>query len=109
VKGGLFLDLMAGVIIGDQVDTFIPGFAGFFQGGSGLVRGFASDPASLLTRTPGPGGTTITNFNGFVATYQFVPEPASIALLGADLLGFLTLSRRSHSQRPDKRCIGTPE
>src|SRR6516162_4505997 len=60
VNGGLFLDLRAGILIGDQVDTFIPaaGQAGFFQGGSGLVRSFASNSASLLTMTD-VDGTTI--------------------------------------------------
>jgi hypothetical protein len=95
VKGGVVVDLTAGTVTGDQIDTFIPGFAGFFQGGSGLVGGVASNPLSLLTMTTLPDGTTITNFNGIAETYQFVPEPASIALLGVGLLGLFPLLRRS--------------
>jgi hypothetical protein len=99
VNGGVVVDLTAGIVIGDQIDTFIPGFAGFFQGGSGLVRDFASNPLSLLTMTTLPDGTTITNFNGIAETYQFVPEPASFALLGTGLFGLLTLSRRSRRRQ----------
>jgi len=94
VKGGVVVDLTAGIVTGDQIDTFIPGLAGFSQGGSGLVGGSASNPLSLLTMTTLPDGTTITNFNGIAETYRFVPEPASMALLGTGLLGLLTLSRR---------------
>jgi hypothetical protein len=95
VKGGVVVDLTAGIVTGDQIDTFIPGLAGFFQGGSGLVRGFASNPLSLLTMTTLPDGTTITNFNGIAETSQFVPEPASIALLGVGLLALFPLLQRS--------------
>jgi hypothetical protein len=99
VKGGVVVDLTAGTVTGDQIDTFIPGLAGFFQGGSGLVGGVATNPLSLLTMTTLPDGTTITNFNGIAETYQFVPEPASFALLGTGLLGLLTLSRRSRRRQ----------
>jgi hypothetical protein len=100
VTASLFLDLSTTppILNGDGVGTFIPaaGQAGFFQGGSGLLHNFASNPATLLTMTPLPDGTTISNFNGYVATAQFVPEPGSIVLLGTGLLGLLTFSRRSH-------------
>jgi hypothetical protein len=94
VTGSLFLNLTTTppTLDGDLLGTFIPavGQAGFFQGGSGLLRDFASNPATLLTMTPQPDGTTITNFNGYVGTVQFVPEPGSIGLLGTGLLGLLT-------------------
>jgi hypothetical protein len=97
VTASLFLDLTTTppILDGDALLTFIPaaGQAGFFQGGSGLLHDFASNPATLLTMTPGPGDTTITNFNGYAANAQFVPEPGSIALLAVGLLGLVPLLR----------------
>ena len=72
----LFLDLTPTppTLAGDQVGTFIPDVAKFFKGGSDLLHDFALNPATLLTMTPGPGDTTITNFNGYVANAQFLSD-----------------------------------
>src|SRR4051812_4905281 len=73
VHGMLFLDLTPTppTLAGDQVGTFVPNIAEFFKGGSDLLHNFAFNPATLLTMTDGPGGTQITNFNGYVGTAQF--------------------------------------
>jgi hypothetical protein len=76
VSGMLFLDLTPTppTLTGDQVGTFIPDVAEFFKGGSELLHNFAFNPATLLTMTDGPNGTSITNFNGYVGTAQFVSD-----------------------------------
>jgi hypothetical protein len=96
VTGSLFLNTTAGTVHGSILQTFVPlsGQVGFFSGGSGLLDFDALNPASLLVMTPGPGGTTTTNFNDYAVTAQFVPEPGSIALLGIGLLGLVPLSRQ---------------
>jgi PEP-CTERM motif len=91
------LDLASGVLTIQSVVTFLPspGETGFFSGGSGLLDIFSANPANLVMFPPQADGTTITLFNGFTSTAQFVPEPGSIALLGVGLLGLVVLSKRS--------------
>jgi hypothetical protein len=76
VSGMLFLDLTPTppTLAGDQVGTFIPDVAEFFKGGSELLHNFAFNPATLLTMTDGPNGTSITNFNGYAGTAQFLSD-----------------------------------
>jgi hypothetical protein len=96
VSGALFLDVAAGILNSDNVNTFVPIVAGFFQGGTGFLHNVAANPASLLMVTPGPGGTSIINFNGIFSTAQFiqVPEPQAIMLLAAGLLGLGLVRQR---------------
>lgn len=95
------LDVTNGVLTAGEVETFhpSPGQTGFFSSpllnGSIFLDILASNPATFVS-TPQPDGTTIATFNGFTSTAQFVvPEPGSIGLLGAGLLGLAPLLRRS--------------
>ena len=95
------LDVTTGVLTAGEVETFRPsaGQTGFFSSplldGSTFLDILASNPAMFVS-TPQPDGTTITTFNGFTGTAQFVvPEPGSIGLLGAGLLGLVPLLRRA--------------
>lgn len=96
------LDVTNGVLTAGEVETFhpSPGQTGFFSSppldGSIFLDIFSSNPATFVS-TPQPDGTTITTFNGFVDTGQFVaaPEPGSIGLLAVGLLGLVPLLRRS--------------
>ena len=82
------------------VDTFVPapGEQGFFVapafGTSVNIEFDTTAPAGALVSTPGPGGTTIQTINTGFGSAQLVPEPASAGLLGAGLLGVLSLRRR---------------
>jgi hypothetical protein len=77
------------------IETFAiaPGESGFF--GTPPLDGSASLDIRLTTNpdtfTLVPGGDFI---NGAFGTAQLVPEPASIAVLGAGLLGVIPLRRR---------------
>jgi hypothetical protein len=76
VDGMLFLDGTTAppTLIGTEVDTFTPEIAGFFKGGSDLIRDIASNPVTLLTMTDVPGVGTVTNFNNYTGQIQFVTD-----------------------------------
>jgi hypothetical protein len=76
VEAMLFIDDTTSppLLNSSQVLTFIPDIADFFKGGSDLLRGFASNPATLFTRTELPDGTIVGNFNNFVGHSQFVTD-----------------------------------
>ena len=76
VDGMLFLDPTANppVLNGTETDTFTPDIAGFFKGGSDLIKDVASNPVTLLTMTEVPGIGTVTNFHNYTGHIQFVTD-----------------------------------
>ena len=101
VSDASFFDATTFVFHPNALDSFQPaaGEAGFFRSpaldGSILLNFFGS-VADPFIQTPGDGGTTITTFGGSGfenGNAQFVPEPASMILLGS-AIGGLLLSRR---------------
>ncbi len=94
------VDPVAGTLNGETLYTFSPaaGQAGFFLSplldGANLLDLFTSNPLAGIITTPQPDGTVVTTINGFTGTGQFVPEPGSMMLLGAGLIGFAPFLRR---------------
>jgi hypothetical protein len=100
VVGTSSFDPVSGARSTRFVDTFVPapGELGFFVAPPFdtpvNIEFDTTAPAGGLVSTPGPGGTMIQTINSGFGTAQFVPEPASAGLLGAGLLGVLSLRRR---------------
>lgn len=100
VVGTSSFDPVTGVRRTHFVETFVPApnEEGFFVGSPSdfpLFIEFSNTvPPGGLVVTPGPGGTLIQTINTAFGTAQFVPEPASAALLGAGILGLFALPLR---------------
>jgi hypothetical protein len=99
-SAGLAFNPATGVRNAHYVETFAiaPGESGFF-GASPLDASAMLDirlttNPSTFTSVPGANGTTVNFVNGAFGTAQFVPEPTSIAMLAAGLLGLVPLRRR---------------
>lgn len=102
VASSTSIDPAAGVLNSYFLNTLTaaPGEAGFFTSPTlnGSVRIEFPGVVSLgaFVFTPGPNGTVIqtTDTTGISARLVPAPEPSSIVLLGAGLLGFFPLLRR---------------
>jgi len=76
VNGMLFLDdtTTQPNLNATESETFTPDIAEFFNGGSDLIKGLASNPVTLLTMTDVPGVGTVANFNNFTGNMQFLAD-----------------------------------
>jgi len=79
VNGMLFLDdtTTPPNLNATESETFTPDIAEFFNGGSDLIKGLASNPVTLLTMTEVPDVGTVTNFNNFAGQWQFAADRPS--------------------------------
>ena len=73
VNGMIFIDptTTPPTLNGTETYAFTPDLAGFFKGGSDLIKEAASNPVTLLTTTDVPGVGPVTNFNNFTGHIQF--------------------------------------
>ena len=98
ISGLVGLDVLTGTRTTHFVEPFLPlsEEGGFFVSATGLMDFFNTAGPSVLTTTPGPGGTLVQVLNGGVGAAEFVPEPASLVLLFS-AIGGLFVTRRRHS------------